>query len=88
MDIQAKFLLKTELRAMPCQTNCSCTKNELLYYTKQQTTFYNSKNTRKKLVRGKKCCVGHVFIGPKLKNFAFTIKEQYALLHLNAHLLH
>jgi len=56
--------------------NCSYIKNELLYYTKQQTSVYNSKNLHihKKLVSGKKRCVGHVFIGPKLKNFAFTMK--------------
>jgi len=73
MDIQAKILLKTELRATPYQMNCSHSENNL-YHTKQQTTVYISKNIHKKLVRGKKCCVGHVFIAPKLKNFTFTMK--------------
>jgi len=67
-----KICLKP-MRATPCQMNCSFSKNELLYYTKQQTSVYISKNIHKKLVRGKKRCVGHV-IGPKLKNFAFTVK--------------
>jgi len=64
-----------------------CSKNELLYYTKQQITVYISKNTYKKIVRVKKRCNGHIFIGPRLTNFAFTMKQRYALLHLNVHLL-
>jgi len=74
MDIQAKILLKTYLWATPCQMICSYSENELLYCTELQTTVYISKNIRKKLVRRKKRLVGHVFIGPKLKNSAFTMK--------------
>jgi len=52
MDIQAKILLKIELGATPCQMNCSYSKYDFLYYTKQQTTVYISKNIHKKLVPG------------------------------------
>jgi len=51
--------------------NWSYSKNELLYYTKQQTTIYISKNIHKKLVRGEKMLRWTRFHSTKVERFCF-----------------
>jgi len=66
-----QILLKTWLLATSCQMICSYSKTELLYYTKQQTTVYISKNIHKKKVRGKKTLRWTRFHWTKVEKFCF-----------------